>query len=611
VEATSRRSSEQDFRPSILAASWRYRWLVLACVVLSVAAGVFFTASRPPVYSALAQLVVDPATTVVSEGAAASPDRYVAVQVVVLRSAKVAERAVELAEESAESPDDVPTVEELLVDSDISATEGANLIEIAFEGDTREKAILGANSLAEAYQDIRESEAVASATAAIARVDALIESADEDIESIAGEIALLRAGGSTAQPESIEVLENQSAESLERLGELQAQLREATSPDEAASIRQGISDIATQISMLLQIRGLSQDDPELAGLIHAQEAAINRRALLSERRDTLAVDAELVGSGVVSYLPATSASGLSDTSLARTIIVMAVFGGLVGAALAYFLATRRRRFTDRHAPEAILGAPLLADIPDFDQEPIPDLMPVVSTPHSVAAEAFRFALAAIDLQMSNLGARSAVVVSAGIGTGKSVVTANSAAAAVRQGYQVLVVDADFGNQALTTLITGSDDPRPGLTEATRGNGNLERAIREIPLAGGALSLLSRGNQPTSAVDFFRAEESFDLFRELTRRFDRVLIDSPSMLHVAYGSLLARHADAVIVLVSHGDDVVEFRELVDRLEFVGKPIVGYIYNRAPLRSEMTRSEGSLRELNHPLEAEVRSGRHGDE
>lgn len=610
VEETPRSSNALQFRPSILSASWRYRWLVLACVVISVAAGLYFTSNQPAVHSAVAQLVVDPATTMVSEGVSVSPDRYLAVQAVVLRSPKVAELAVQLAEEDASSPDDVPTVQEVLSNTDIIATQGADLLEIEFESDTPERAILGANSVAKAYQEVRKSEAVASATAAIARVDALILGVEEDLDSVESEIDQLRAGGSTGEQESIGALETQTAEALERLVELQELLAAETNPEQAAELRQSISDISLQISMLLQIRGLNQEDPDLAAMIQTQSAAIERRAQLSERRDTLAVDAELVGSGVTSSLPATFASGLNDASLVRTIIVMAIFGFLIGAALAYFLATRNRTFTHRNAPEGILGAPLLADIPDFNQEPIADLVPVLSRPQSVAAEAFRFALASIDLQLGKLDARSAVFVSAGIGTGKSVVTANSAAAAVRQGYRVLVIDADFGNQALTALLTDSDHPRPGLTEAINPNMTLERVIQEVPVAGGTLSLLSRGNRPTSAVDFFRAPESFELFDELSRRFDRVLIDSPSMLHVAYGTLLARHADAVIVVVSHGDLVAENQELADRLQFVGKPMAGYVYNRAPLRTEMTRSEGSLRELNQPAEVEAHSGRHHD-
>ncbi|MEX1133488.1 MAG: hypothetical protein WED83_01440 [Acidimicrobiia bacterium] len=576
------------------------------------AVGLYLTSSQTAIYSAAAQLVVDPAATVVSEGASVSPpDRYITVQVVVLRSPKVAERAAELAKDEAgeSAPGQIPTAEEFLTNAEIFASEGTDLIEIGFEAETPGGAILGANSLANAYQDVRKTEAIATATAAIARVDALIVSAEDEIESIQNDIDLQRAGGSQEQEAVIEALGRQMATALNRLGELQDVLTETTDPAEAADIRQRIADISQQISMFQVVRDLSQEDPNLTALLQTQQAAINRRAQLSERRDILAVDVELVSSGVTSFLPATSARALGGTNLARTALVMGVFGALIGAGLAYILATTRRRtFAHRNAPEAVLEAPLLADIPDFAQERLSGVVPVRTDPNSVSAESFRFALAALDLQLGNIGAKSTVLVSAGIGAGKTIVAANTALAAVREGYRVLVVDADFGNQALTELLTGSSDPTLGLTEAVYGM--LGQVIQEIPLVGGSLWLLSRGNRPTNAVDFFRAEATFDLFDELRERFDLVLIDSPSMLQVAYGTLVARHADSVIAVVSHGDPTSELEELADRLRLIGKPIAGYIYNRAPLRPQMTVSEGSLRELNQPHGAEFDRGRHSD-
>lgn len=611
-----RRSSTDEnptqYRPSIASAAWRHRWLVLLSVIVALAVGLWWTARQPIEYQAAAQLIVDPSATVVSEGATVSPDRYIAVQVVVLRSERLAELAAETAQNRAGTDEsDLPTPPDFLINTEVITPEGTDLIEIRFTGFSPRKAVLGANSLAVAYQDLRRSEAIANATAAIERVDALIENAQSDLESIQREIDSIGTGRTGESFPIIDSLELQLADSLQLLLELQEQLRQSADEEQAQLIRQQIDDIAQQISMLQSLRSLGQGDPDLEALLQQRQAALERRAQLSERRDVLEVDAELVSSGVASFLPAESAIALGSSDLLRTAAVMVVFGAMVGSAIAYLLASRRQGFTYRHAPAGILGAPLLADIPDFSEERIDGMLPVRTSPHSVAAEAFRFALAALDLRMGTIiGAKSAVVASGAIGTGKTVFTANLALAAVRSGYRVLAVDADFGNQALTALLTDDEDPSTGLTEAINVDGaELDRFIQEIPWFGGNLYLLSRGRGETNAVDFFRSEASYALFEELKHRFDLVLIDSPSMLQVAYGALLARHADSVIAIVSHDGDIAETAEFSSRLDFVGKPIVGYIYNQAPLRPEMTLSEGSLRELRQNSVDTRGRGRHG--
>ena len=48
-------------------------------------------------------------------------------------------------------------------------------------------------------------------------------------------------------------------------------------------------------------------------------------------------------------------------------------------------------------------------------------------------------------------------------------------------------------------------------------------------------------------------------------------------------------------MNHGGAVSELEEVVDRLAFIGTRPIGYIYNRAPLRSDQTEIEGSLKDI----------------
>jgi Mrp family chromosome partitioning ATPase len=280
----------------------------------------------------------------------------------------------------------------------------------------------------------------------------------------------------------------------------------------------------------------------------------------------------------------------------RIFAIGLLLGGLLGTGLAYLLALRRRTFTRRLEPELLLEAPLLAEVPAFSEEGIYDPLPVRSAPSSAAAEAFRFAAAALHIREASAGAKSIVMVSATVGEGKTTVAANTAIAAAHEGARVLLIDADFGDQALTRMMLGSEARGPGLTDVQKTGFQLGDALRTIDVTGGAsLSLLGRGQLPVTAANFFRSEAARGFFRDVGELFDLVLIDAPPLLQVAYSATLLRHAQAALVVVPHRGTVTKIEEVAERLQFIGIPTLGYVYNRAPLRPEMTVTEGSLRDV----------------
>jgi capsular exopolysaccharide synthesis family protein len=292
-------------------------------------------------------------------------------------------------------------------------------------------------------------------------------------------------------------------------------------------------------------------------------------------------------------------------------LVVGLFGGV---GLAYLLASRSRVFHDRMEPELILEAPLLADIPDFAQEGLTTLLPVRDEPRSASAEAFRFAAASLELKMNRQDVKSLAIISPTLGAGKSTVLANIALAAVRQGNKVLLIDADFGNQALTTLLAGDEGTRePGLTDVMSGGLTISQAIRSIEVGPDLLiSLLSRGRQPVAAADLLRSEGARTLFTTAKEEYDMVLVDAPPLLQVAYASTIAGLVDAVLVLVAHEGSAAQLEEAYARLGLIGVSSLGYVYNSSPLRREMTVSEGStadvLGNMRHldPDEGKGRSG-----
>ena len=100
------------------------------------------------------------------------------------------------------------------------------------------------------------------------------------------------------------------------------------------------------------------------------------------------VNTKLAGDGVGLFSPAGlgKAQGVSWLS---ALAIAVVLGGLVGAGLAYWLDARKQAFSNWLEPEALLRVPAIAEIPDFTRERVTSKLPVLHSPGTESAEAFR------------------------------------------------------------------------------------------------------------------------------------------------------------------------------------------------------------------------------
>jgi Mrp family chromosome partitioning ATPase/capsular polysaccharide biosynthesis protein len=581
--------------PTVLSATWRYRWLTLAAALLfGAAAYVLVTATSTTEYQAVASMQLeDPRSSILFDvGTRQRTQDYVADQVSILESGEVARRTAEIS--SATDGVDLDA-NEVLSSLGVSFSENSSVVFIIFRHAEADDATAGANGVIQAYQELLRQETEATFASSIQVLEDSIDELLAQNVATLERIQELTVGGDPARVD----LAQQYSEALPRVAELIDQLSRA-SGENRDRIRGEIDDFLLQLQVLAQINNLESENPELTTLLDQRARTSARIDDLEERRDRIRLDSQLLSSGVTLSTPAFGASAV-PTDVARATAVGLILGLIFGAALSYGLALRRRNFTDRTQPESIIGAPLIAEIPTFKQEGIKTSLPVRTDPRSASAEAFRFAAAALDMPSamplgSVVDGRVVAIVSPAIGEGKTVVAANTALAAALEGRRVLLIDADFGNQMATELLAPDVRPEYGITEVVEAGVALSDAV--IPIEGTestGLHLLSRGWQQTTAPEFFRLPATRSFMQQIQEFYDVVLIDGPPLLQVAYASTLAGLASKVLVVVPHGGALASVEELQDRLDLIGTPPVGYVYNLAPLRYEMTRTEGSMKDV----------------
>ena len=579
--------------PTLLRAVWRYRWLALLVTVVTTAGAYFYaTSTASEEFSAEASVVaVDPLASIIFDTSSTRRADYIADQVDFMGSGTVANEAARLAVAADES---FPYTGAELLDRTRVFEAGAE-ITVRVVADSSSASILGSNSLIAGYQALIEAEAQLRFTETVDVLNSVIVELEQELIDVGNEIEAAQA---IADPD-VARLNEQYNEALPRLAQLFASLRNATGETRDAILLQ-IEDISVQLSVLEQVERLEGTPGAISALVERQRRTIGRLDELADQRDQYRVDAQLVGAGVGSTTSATFATRIG-TDVLRLVAAGAFLGLLTGSALAYMLALRRRSITDRAQPELVLAAPLIAEVPNFRQEGIRTSLPVRTHPRSAAAESFRFAAAALDLSRSApIGSlitegKLVVITSANVADGKTVVTANTALAAAREGKRVLLIDTDFGSQAATAMLT---DIRPelGITEVVETGTALSEAVIPIEGSGTAgLHLLARGWRTTSAPEFFRNPATRDFLDQIQEFYDLILLDAPPLLTVAYASTLAGMVDKVLVVTRHNGSATALEELQDRLDLIGTPTVGYVYNLAPLRLDISRNEGSMRDV----------------
>lgn len=195
-------------------------------------------------------------------------------------------------------------------------------------------------------------------------------------------------------------------------------------------------------------------------------------------------------------------------------------------------------------------------------------------PHGDKAEVFRDLRAQILLRPGGAEPAALAVVSPCPGDGRTHVAANLAVVFSQMGQRTVLVDANLRAPRLHALF---DLPaRPGLTALLADRqvaGELDR-IDALP----NLHVLQVGAPPPNPQELVQRESFRTLLRELTRKFDRVVVDTPAAQGAADARVIATACtQALVVGRRDHSGTRELRELVEGLRERRVDLVGVVMN----------------------------------
>jgi capsular exopolysaccharide synthesis family protein len=254
-------------------------------------------------------------------------------------------------------------------------------------------------------------------------------------------------------------------------------------------------------------------------------------------------------------------------------------GLLLGAALAVIREVCDNSIRDDAVLPDLTGAPVLALIPT-DRKARRRSGPFISDSRSPRAEALRQLRTNVQYADRDQPVKILAVTSATPGEGRSATACGLAILFAEAGQRVLIVDAELRRPRLATLL--GREGSAGLTTVLVGAASLDQALQPW---GAGLWLLSSGQRPPNPSELLGSQRMADLLEELRSRFDKIIFDSPPLLPVTDGAVVAARADCALLIVrSRKTTTAQVAAAVRALRAVDARLLGCVYNRvaAPRR-----------------------------
>ena len=323
---------------------------------------------------------------------------------------------------------------------------------------------------------------------------------------------------------------------------------------------------------------VSEGDPVLAAaLANAIGKQFESTAALLEVEDALGSSPVKVTLAKYAVVPESPSS--------PKILLNLLLGLILGFGLGVGIGILRQIFDDTVKNEDQLDELALLGAVGFDPEA--ENKPLISeiSAFSTRSEAFRQLRTNIEFLRADNPPQVISIASPLPGEGKTTTALNLGIAFAQSGYKVLCLECDLRRPSTSEYIKYNAD-QSGVTEILSGKiplksqKSLNSLVKYDESTG--IHFLTSGKQAPNPAELLDSPTFEKLIRMLRKEFDYILIDSPPLLPVTDGGLIAQQADGVLLVVKAGSTKVDqFRGGRDLLSKVNASVLGVLLNMIPL------------------------------
>ncbi|SFQ98715.1 CpsD/CapB family tyrosine-protein kinase [Desulfoscipio geothermicus] len=197
-------------------------------------------------------------------------------------------------------------------------------------------------------------------------------------------------------------------------------------------------------------------------------------------------------------------------------------------------------------------------------------------PKSPIAETYRILRTNIQFMSIDSKIKSVLITSSSPNEGKSLTTSNLAISMAQNNNKVIIIDGDLRKPVLHDLFDVSSGP--GVTDVLLGQVEITSALQETVVEN--LRVLTSGQLPPNPAEMVGSARMKQLIREAENIADVVLIDSPPLLPVTDGALLAAGVGGVIIVITRGltkkNQAIKAKEIINSSQ---ARLLGMVFNKS--------------------------------
>ncbi|MDO4621741.1 MAG: CpsD/CapB family tyrosine-protein kinase [Eubacteriales bacterium] len=188
-------------------------------------------------------------------------------------------------------------------------------------------------------------------------------------------------------------------------------------------------------------------------------------------------------------------------------------------------------------------------------------------------ERFKKTSALVSSQARSHEARTLLVTSVVKGEGKSTIAANLALTLAKQDYKVALIDANFRNPSLASIL------HKEVTEEQSIGNQSSQAGRSITYdADKKLYLGLESQARKNSTDIVTSDRMIRIIQTLKKHLDYIIIDSPAMSQAADAEAIASYADMSLLVVRYNRlEAQDINDAIDSLRDCNAKFGGCILN----------------------------------
>lgn len=366
-----------------------------------------------------------------------------------------------------------------------------------------------------------------------------------------------------------------------------------------AAIRSHLLSIEARLAALDELRAARSVEARSLPATEAEEERLMQNvASIGRVADQVGAElqqarmAEAVQAGRVEIVDLAPGALPADQRGLMTLILAGMLGLMLGSGGAFAAEAMNTSIRRPQEITSVLQVPRLAVVPRVetssrrglrwlvaprskalrDGRQNGDSFPAEISSH--AEEAYRTLRANLIFSARFRSIQTLVVTSASPKEGKSTTVANLAVSFARQGFRVLLIDADLRRPTLHRVFRVPQEP--GFSSILMGRSIPAAVVSPTSFEG--LFFMPSGSRPHNLSELLSSESMRDVLARLRGQYDLLILDTPPVLAAAETAVLAAEADAVLVVIRAGQtERAAAEEAMQQLTFAGARVVGAVLN----------------------------------